>query len=241
MELKYGRWRFGKKNMHKEHATGIPIISANYAFMFKSSSVKCLPDPASQYQLLPSPSKHYSKIRTGRGDSVIAKMIKLGKTMDVVAQGIREHVRLGSKLSETVKGKLSLGARILQLGGVEKVFKQKFNTSDGEKLVKASQCYLWTTAGPIAGLLFVSSDRVAFCSERSIKVSSPTGKLLKAHYKVMIPLKKIKRAHESESTTKPTEKYVHLVTGDNYDFWFMGFLNHQRTFKYLQQAIHQAR
>ncbi|KAL8532518.1 hypothetical protein ACS0TY_008929 [Phlomoides rotata] len=44
----------------------------------------------------------------GRGDSVIAKMIKLGKTMYVVAQGFREHVRLGSKLSETVKGKLSL-------------------------------------------------------------------------------------------------------------------------------------
>ncbi|KAL8550334.1 hypothetical protein ACS0TY_008961 [Phlomoides rotata] len=106
--------------------------------MFKSSSVECLPDPASQYQLLPS----HSKIRTGRGDSVIAKMIKLGKTMYVVAQGIREH------------GEIEFGARIVQLGGVEKVFKHKFNTSDSEKLVKASQCYLWTTAGPIAGLLF---------------------------------------------------------------------------------------
>ncbi|KAL8457130.1 hypothetical protein ACS0TY_035101 [Phlomoides rotata] len=75
--------------MHKEHATGIPISSANYAFMFKSSSIECLLDPASQYKLLPS---HF-KIRMGRGDYVIAKMIKL--------------VRLGSKLSETVKGKLS--------------------------------------------------------------------------------------------------------------------------------------
>ncbi|KAL0409111.1 UNVERIFIED_CONTAM: putative GEM-like protein 8 [Sesamum radiatum] len=50
-------------------------------------------------------------------------------------------VRLGPKLSETVKGKLSLGARILQVGGVEKVFKQKFNVADDEKLLKASQCY----------------------------------------------------------------------------------------------------
>lgn len=143
-------------------------------------------------------------------------MIKLGKAMDVIAQGIREHgmhseklkssicitdsiimyqfsdveifliraVRLGPKLSETVKGKLSLGARILQVGGVEKVFKQKFNITDDEKLLKASQCYLSTTAGPIAGLLFVSTERVAFCSERSIRITSPTGKLLKAHYKV---------------------------------------------------------
>lgn len=93
-------------------------------------------------------------------------------------------VRLGPKLSETVKGKLSLGARILQMGGVEKVFKQKFDITDDEKLLKASQCYLSTTGGPIAGLLFISTDRVAFCSERSIKICSSTGKLLKVHYKV---------------------------------------------------------
>ncbi|KAK4423293.1 GEM-like protein 4 [Sesamum alatum] len=168
-------------------------------------------------------------------------MIKLGESVDGFAQGIREHVKLGPKLSETVKGKLRLGARILQVGGVEKVFRQKFNIRDDEKLLKASQCYLWTTAGPIAGLLFVSNKRVAFCSERSIKLSSPTGKPLKAHYKVMIPLRKIKRATESENAKKPTQKYVQIVTDDNFEFWFMGFINHQRTLKYLQQAIHQAR
>lgn len=95
-------------------------------------------------------------------------------------------MRLGPKLSDTVKGKMSLGARILQVGGVEKVFKQKFNIGDDEKLQKVSQCYLSTTAGPIAGLLFVSNDRVAFCSERSIKLTSPTGKLSKVHYKVIL-------------------------------------------------------
>ncbi|XP_057774046.1 putative GEM-like protein 8 isoform X1 [Salvia miltiorrhiza] len=269
MEVKHMRTRYGKTSMLKEHAIGAPISSAKYAFVYKNSLKELLPDPAAQYQLLPSPANHYSKIRTDRGNSVIAKMIKLGKAMDVIAQGIREHVRLGPKLSETVKGKLSLGARILQVGGVEKVFKQKFNVTDDEKLLKASQCYLSTTAGPIAGLLFVSTERVAFCSERSIRISSPNGKLLKAHYKVrssllyfqlntftfqpknmvqiklyvqvMIPLRKLKRAHESENAKKPAEKYVHLVTGDNFDFWFMGFLNHQRTLKYLQQVIHQAR
>ncbi|WJZ97524.1 hypothetical protein VitviT2T_016122 [Vitis vinifera] len=99
-------------------------------------------------------------------------------------QGIREHVRLGPKISETVKGKLSLGARILQLGGVKRVFKQIFGVREGEKLLKASQCYLSTTAGPLAGLLFISTQRVAFCSERSIKFSSPNGELVRFHYKV---------------------------------------------------------
>ncbi|KAK4479662.1 hypothetical protein RD792_015190 [Penstemon davidsonii] len=239
MELQYNNLRFEKKKLHKEHVIGIPISSI---YTRNSAELAILPDPAAQYhQLLPSSIDSYSKIRHSRGVSVIAKMIKLGQNMDLFAQGIREHVRLGSKLSETLKGKLSLGARILQVGGLEKVFKQNFNIRDDEKLLKASQCYLSTTVGAIAGLLFVSNNRVAFCSERSIRISSATGKLLKLHYKVMIPLGQIKRANESENVKKPTQKYVQLVTEDNFDFWFMGFLNHQKTLKYLQQAIPQAR
>lgn len=34
-------------------------------------------------------------------------------------------VTLGPKLSETVRGKLSLGARILQAGGVERAFRRE--------------------------------------------------------------------------------------------------------------------
>lgn len=94
-------------------------------------------------------------------------------------------VKLGPKISETVKGKLSLGARILQVGGVEKIFKQLFSVGEDEKLLKASQCYLSTTAGPIAGLLFISTEKIAFCSEKSIKFSSPRGELIKVHYKVI--------------------------------------------------------
>ncbi|RVX16226.1 GEM-like protein 6 [Vitis vinifera] len=137
-------------------------------------------------------------------------------------QGIREHVRLGPKISETVKGKLSLGARILQLGGVKRVFKQIFGIGEGEKLLKASQCYLSTTAGPLAGLLFISTQRVAFCSERSIKFSSPNGELVRFHYKVSIPLRKVKRVDPSENVKNPSQKYMEIVTVDNFDFWFMG-------------------
>lgn len=93
-------------------------------------------------------------------------------------------MRLGPKITDTVKGKLSMGARILQVGGVEKVFMQLFSVREGEKLLKASQCYLSTTSGPIAGLLFISTDKVAFCSDRSIKISSPNGEDVRVHYKV---------------------------------------------------------
>lgn len=56
---------------------------------------------------------------------------------------------------------------------------------------------------------------------------------------VLIPLAKINRVNKSENMKKPSQKYMELVTVDNFDFWFMGFLNYQKTFRYLQQAIYQ--
>ncbi|PHT81154.1 hypothetical protein T459_14169 [Capsicum annuum] len=146
-------------------------------------------------------------------------------------------VCLSPNLTETVKGKLSLGAKILEVGGLEKIFKQKFSVKDDEKLLKVSQCYLSTTAGPIAGLLYISTDKIAFCSERSIKFLSPTGKLLRICYKVSIPISKVMKAKESENMVNPSQKYIQVITEDDFEFWFMGFLNHQKTLRYLQHAI----
>ncbi|MFQ6649474.1 hypothetical protein Gotur_022222, partial [Gossypium turneri] len=82
----------------------------------------------------------------GKRNFVLKRINNIGKKADTFAHGVREHVRLGPKISETVKGKLSLGARILQVGGVEKIFKQLFSVREGEKLLKACQCHLSTTA-----------------------------------------------------------------------------------------------
>ncbi|GMY18649.1 GEM-like protein 4 [Fagus crenata] len=112
-------------------------------------------------------------------------MNKLGKKAENLAHGVREHVRLRHNITETVKGKLSLGAQILQVGSLEKVFKNLFSVSKGQKLLKASQRYLSTTAGPIAGLLFISTNKISFCSERSIKFASPNGELIRLHYMVV--------------------------------------------------------
>ncbi|GMN52599.1 hypothetical protein TIFTF001_021740 [Ficus carica] len=151
-----------------------------------------------------------------------------------------KRMRLGPKITETVKRKLSLGARILQVGGMEKIFKQLFIAREGEKLLKASHCYLSTTEGPIAGLLFISSEKIAFCSQKSIKFSSTNGELVRARYKVVIPVNKIKRVNQSLNVKKPSQKYVEIETVDNFDFWFLGFLNYKKAFKFLQQAVSQS-
>ncbi|KAM7487930.1 hypothetical protein LguiB_025414 [Lonicera macranthoides] len=217
------------KNSLLEHLIRIPMSSTMY-----------LADRSRRDLLMDQPhSNGSSRLKQNKVDIAINKNNKSAERADNLAARIRDHVRLVPKITETVKGKLSLGAKILQVGGVAKVFKQNFSIKEGEKLLKAFQCYLSTTAGPIAGLLFISTDKVAFRSERSIKISSPTGELVRIHYKVSIPLRKIKRANESRNIERPSRKYLDIVTVDNFEFWFMGFLNYRKTFNYIQQAISQ--
>ncbi|MCH79887.1 GEM-like protein 4-like [Trifolium medium] len=91
--------------------------------------------------------------------------------------------------------------------------------------------------GPIAGLLFISTHKVAFCSGKSIKASSPKGEFIRIHYKVSIPHEKIQHINQSQNVKKPSEKYIEIVTVDGFDFWFMGFFNYKKALRYLQHAI----
>ncbi|PNY07405.1 GRAM domain protein/ABA-responsive-like protein [Trifolium pratense] len=205
---------------------GTPIIYDQFQksvnrYLLDSSSHQC------QY-----PPKHQSR------ENSIQKM--RCRKADSLSQRIQEHVRLGANISQTLKRKLSLGAQILQVGGVEKVFMQYFSVSEEETLLRVSHCYLSTTSGPLAGLLYISTEKVAFCSERSIKVFNQKGLMCRIRYKVTIPLKKIKCVNQSQNIEKPTQKYINIVTVDDFDFWLMGVSKYQKTFKYLEEAISQA-
>ncbi|WOG83554.1 hypothetical protein DCAR_0102730 [Daucus carota subsp. sativus] len=170
--------------------------------------------------------RYYLLETAGRFDSVFSRMNSFSEKIDSLAEGIREHVRIRS-ITETMKGKLSLGAKILQVGGVKKVFRRNFSVKEGEKLLKVCQCYLSTSAGPLAGLLFISTDKVTFCSERSIKVSFPTGEFHRIRYR-------------SENMKQPSRKYMRIVTRDDFEFWFMGLLNYARTIISIQNAVSHA-
>ncbi|RDX71184.1 putative GEM-like protein 8, partial [Mucuna pruriens] len=153
---------------------------------------------------------------------------------------IHDHVKMGPKLSEIVKGKLSLGARIIQEGGRRNIFKNVFGMQEKEQLLKASQCYLYTTAGPIAGILFASTEKVAFYSERPITFSSMAGELVRAPYKVLIPIRSIREVNESQDVNKLEQRYIQIVTKDDFEFWFMGFLRYEKALKNLNKAISMA-
>ncbi|KAF0930180.1 hypothetical protein E2562_030839 [Oryza meyeriana var. granulata] len=174
---------------------------------------------------------------SGKKNSIIYRMSKLSQKTDSYVQGFKEHITLGPKISDTLKGKLSLGAKVLQAGSLDKVFRQYFQVDKDEKLLKAFQCYLSTTAGPIAGMLFISTEKIAFHSNRPLDLTSPKGGITRVPYKVLIPAKRIKSAAVRENLYNPDEKYIDVVTVDGFDFWFMGFISHTKSFKYLQHVI----
>ncbi|KAK7291302.1 hypothetical protein RIF29_06322 [Crotalaria pallida] len=200
---------------------------------FGTSPGRCFSLPES-LNSLPSPSSDGSstfiKTNAENGKGTTRKSSSF-------AHRIHEHVKLGPKLSETLRGKLSLGAKVVQEGGRGNIFKQIFGMQEEEQLLKASQCYLYTTAGPIAGILFISTQKVAFCSERPTTFSSSTGELVKAPYKVLIPIGKIKDVNESQNVNKLQQKYIEIVTKDEFEFWFMGFVRYEKAIRNLHKAI----
>uniref|UniRef100_A0A7N0VBY3 GRAM domain-containing protein n=1 Tax=Kalanchoe fedtschenkoi TaxID=63787 RepID=A0A7N0VBY3_KALFE len=150
-----------------------------------------------------------------------------------------KQVKSRSPVAEALKRKLSLGARVLQLGSTKRVFKKVFGCREGEKIGKVFRCCLSTTAGPIQGMLFLSNENLSFCSSRLIKIPSASGQgeVVRIRYKVTIPLQRIATVNERANDEKPLEKYIQVVTSDSFDFWFMGFFNHHKAYKYLHQTI----
>ncbi|KAK6148183.1 hypothetical protein DH2020_019095 [Rehmannia glutinosa] len=221
----------------EDHFPKSPLTTSPLQATLDRSSSLSEPEPLSSSQS-PSSSNHSTPF-TENGEAAAARnhKKKLERKGTSFAYRIREHVRMGPKFSETVKGKLSVGAKIIKNGGRDNIFRDIFGVSDGEKLLKASQCYLSTTSGPIAGILFISTDKVAFCSERSINVHSSSGELIRIPYKLSIPVKKIKGGYESENVNNPAQKYIEIVTQDNFEFWFMGFVRYEKAFLNLQRAI----
>ncbi|KAJ0824100.1 putative GEM-like protein [Helianthus annuus] len=155
-------------------------------------------------------SKAYQPIYTLPNSSIL----NTTERKDTLAVSTKNHGNrsLGPKLIEIVKHRLSYGAKILPLCREGRIFRKSFSTTDCENLLHTSRCSIYTTAGAIRGILFISNERVGFCSDRSLKTYSAAGEMLKFQYKVSIPLEKIKGAEESMNIKMPSNKYVELVT-----------------------------
>lgn len=97
-------------------------------------------------------------------------------------------VKTAPSKSEAALGKLSLTAKALTEGGFESLYKQTFPADPSERLKKTFACYLSTTTGPVAGTLYLSTHNLAFCSDRPLSFTAPSGQLAWSYYKVIFLL-----------------------------------------------------
>ncbi|KAJ4800424.1 hypothetical protein LUZ62_051670 [Rhynchospora pubera] len=175
-----------------------------------------------------------ASIKEGRRFSFswINKLRKRPNNLRQVRHGDFDH----ENLSETKKGKENLGKNN-QASRVERLFRKSFSVDKEERLLKGYKCCLSTTAGPINGTLFMSTKKIAFCSDKLLKITCPKGKIIEVPYKVLIPVNKVKRAIPRENPEQPTGKYLQIVTVDNFEFWFTGVFNHQNSSDHVENAL----
>ncbi|KAM7267943.1 hypothetical protein ACFE04_010109 [Oxalis oulophora] len=171
-------------------------------------------------------------------ESVLHVFNSWSNKAETLANNIWHNLKTGSSVQETAWGKMNLTAKALTGGGFETLYKQVFTTYENEKLKKTFACYLSTSTGPVAGTLYLSTVHAAFCSDRPLCFSAPSGQQTWSYYKVMIPLAKIGAINPVVMRDNPSsERYLQLVTIDGHDFWFMGFVNFEKASKHLTEAI----
>ena len=64
------------------------------------------------------------------------------------------------------------------------MFLQKFDSLPNEKLINAYTCFLSTSAGPIAGTLFIATKRIAFASDQPLPHNPTPGQTMWSYYQV---------------------------------------------------------
>ncbi|KAE8709620.1 putative GEM-like protein 3 [Hibiscus syriacus] len=147
-------------------------------------------------------------------------------------------LKTSPSFAEAAMGRIAQGTKVLAEGGYEKIFRQTFETVPEEQLQNSFACYLSTSAGPVMGVLYVSTAKLAYCSDSPLPYQNGS-KTEWSYYKVVIPLHQLKAINPSTSRVNPSEKYIQIISVDSHEFWFMGFLNYEGAVTCLQEALQQ--
>ncbi|CAN6198305.1 unnamed protein product [Urochloa humidicola] len=162
------------------------------------------------------------------------------KMVESLSRDTWQHFKTGPSLTEAAMGRLAQGTKVLAEGGYEKIFKQTFEVLPDEQLKICYACYLSTSAGPVMGVLYISTAKIAFCSGNPLSYKAGN-KTEWSYYKVVIPLHQLRAANPSISKMNPAEKYIQVVSVEGHEFWFMGFLMYDKAAASLQEALASAR
>ena len=222
------------------HVMGQPAIPTKHPDNQKAASWKAA-DHQQLYHHQQSPYLLYSPVdkpATNPLEPVIHLFNSWTTKADSIAHNIWHNLKTGPSVTGAAWGKVNLTAKAITEGGFESMYKQIFSPCDpNEKLKKTFACYLSTTTGPVAGTIYLSTARVAFCSDRPLSFAAPSGEETWSYYKVVIPLGNIGTVNPVTMSEKPSERYIQIVTVDGHDFWFMGFVNYEKASQHLMNSL----
>jgi len=140
-------------------------------------------------------------------------------------------------MTDTAMGRIAQISKVISEGGYDKIFRQTFECLPDEKLKKVYVCYLSTSHGPIMGVLYLSTVKIAFGSDSPVKYVTEDNKAESSFYKVVLPIPHLRSVNPTASPQNPAERYIQVVSVDNHEFWFMGFVNYDSAVKNLQEAV----
>ncbi|CAD5177826.1 unnamed protein product [Musa acuminata subsp. malaccensis] len=226
--------------------------SASYAPYPKLTPEDIAPPPAAATTMPPESNPYVvpsaaSSSSNNTMDTVRVVLEKFGKKVNVAAKKTEDfagdfwqHLKTGPSIADAAMGRIAQTTKVISEGGYDNIFHQTFKTLPEEKLKKTYACYLSASAGPVMGVLYLSTAKLAFCSDNplSYKVRDQTQW---TYYKVIIPLHQIRSVNPTASNVKLGEKYIQVVSIDNHEFWFMGLVNYDSAVKNLQEAVQDAR
>ncbi|KAF6165558.1 hypothetical protein GIB67_006448 [Kingdonia uniflora] len=95
-----------------------------------------------------------------------AKKIKRQKMIMLTSS--YKSVKTGPSFADAAMGRIAQGTKVLAEGGYDKIFRQTFESVPEEQLQNSYACYLSTSAGPVMGILYLSTDKLAFCSDNPL-------------------------------------------------------------------------
>lgn len=55
---------------------------------------------------------------------------------------------------------------------------------------------------------------------------------------IAVPLDQLRAVNPSANSRNPSEKYIQIITMDNHEFRFMGFVSYDKALKNLREALH---
>lgn len=121
-------------------------------------------------------------------------------------------MRTAPSIAEAAVGRIAQGTKVLAEGGHDRIFRQAFSAPPDEQLRKSYACYLSTAAGPVMGVLYLSTARVAFCSDSPLSYEASGGDRTEwTHYKVS-EREPLSTHHSPPPTHAPVFCKVELTT-----------------------------